>query len=341
MFKRSIPFYYIVLSCMICCAGTAFVITAFVYPHPSSPRTVQASSPQSTTPVCIVDEPRLNGYNFIKPLLSAEPECEAEKYMPIKSAISDQISILKSAGIITTASVYVRDFDHGDWISVNDDEKYLPGSLMKVPTMIAMMRMAEENPKILDKVVTLDKPYTNKIVSFKSKTLEAGHNYSIREALRYMIEYSDNNASSLIAKNIDVTTFQKTFVDLGLPAVNVETAINHYTARELSVFLKILYNASYLNINNSEYATELLTKSDFDQGIAAGLPPSTKIAHKFGEAGDNSGLQLHETAIVYMGKSAYEITILCKGTVLDRMPQALSSISKVVYDKMSVLQKAA
>ena len=336
MFNRPIPFYYVLLSSIVCCVVTGVILTAFVY-RPESDASKKASASARPTITCGVDEPRLSGYKYIRPLLSVEGECEADRYQPIKSAVADQIQSLRASDIITTASVYVKDFEHGDWFALNDQEKYLPGSMMKLPTLMTYMRMYEVSPGILDKSLLLDKPYTAKTTTFKSKTLEPGHTYTVRDLLHAMIAYSDNNASTLLGNNMDLQAFQKTFTDLGLPPVNLTTAVNYFSAREFSVFLKVLYNASYLNIANSEYATGLLTESDFRQGIAAGLPPDIRIAHKFGEAGDKTSLYLSETAIVYASNTPYEITVMCKGSDFIRMTQALSSISHIVYDRMTKL----
>lgn len=58
------------------------------------------------------------------------------------------------------------------------------------------------------------------------------------------------------------------------------------------------------------------------------------MAHKFGEALDPQGLQLHETGIVYLGNDPYLITVMTKGRDVHQLPQVLSTISRYVFDEM-------
>jgi beta-lactamase class A len=46
-------------------------------------------------------------------------------------------------------SIYYRDFKNGPWILINGEETFTPASLLKVPIMIALYKLAETNPAIL------------------------------------------------------------------------------------------------------------------------------------------------------------------------------------------------
>ena len=338
MLKRKVPFYYLLLSCLLCAGLTVFGYHSSMAGASVAEEQIGTKNLPSSS-LCQVDEPRLAGYSFIQPLLSVEPECESEKLMNIKSSISDQIQSFKNAGVITSASVYLKDFNNGDWISLNEQERYQPGSLMKVPTMIACLKMCEEDPMALDRVEIFQHPLTGKVQAFKSKSLTLGEKYKVRDLLQYMIAYSDNDATTLLVKEMNKNIFRKVFSDLQLPPVNMQSSDNPFTAHEISAFLNTIYNASYLNINNSEYAAALLAESDFSAGIQSGLPSGIKIVHKFGETGDGVTSQLHETAIIYIGKSAYLLTVMTKGKDMDQLPAVLSSISKLAYSGMLHLQK--
>ncbi|MCR4312390.1 MAG: hypothetical protein NUV56_03840, partial [Candidatus Uhrbacteria bacterium] len=70
-------------------------------------------------------------YTFIKPLLLCYTSFlgEAEEYQPLKSSLENRIQAFKNQGVITEASVYVRELATGKWISINDDATYRPASL--------------------------------------------------------------------------------------------------------------------------------------------------------------------------------------------------------------------
>ena len=99
---------------------------------------------------------RSKGFQFIKPLLYAEPSCESEELQSCKNQINQVINSNKTQGNINTASVYLREFSQAQWISINEDELYSPGSLLKVPELIAFYKMNEINPGYLDKVIHYD-----------------------------------------------------------------------------------------------------------------------------------------------------------------------------------------
>jgi beta-lactamase class A len=79
---------------------------------------------------------------------------------------------------------------------------------------------------------------------------------------------------------------------------------------------------------------DLLTKSDFKQGIVQGIPANNKVAHKFGERFTTSDLlQLHESAIVYRGSASYAITIMTEGKSMEDLKAVLGALSKICFEQ--------
>jgi len=246
----------------------------------------------------------------------------------------------KKNKVITSASVYLKAYSTNDWTSINPDEKFKPGSLLKVPELITFLRMNEIKPGILDKVILFDKPFDSaKKPEFVSKSIQLGQKYTVRELLTYMIAYSDNNATYILNTLIDVDVFKKVFTDLDLPAPDWNASDYPLTASDFSLFMRALFNASYLTIEDSEFATKLLSKSDFKEGILKSLPPSIKAIHKFGEAGDLVEKQLHESAVIYLDNSPYLVTIMTKGNDMKKLPEVISQISSLIYQNMNTSSK--
>ena len=278
----------------------------------------------------------MNGVQFTRPLLFAEPACESPSLSGMKSDIETIINSYKVQGTISTASVYVREFKNAEWISINEQEKYSPGSLLKVPELIAFYKMNENNPGILDKVVTYQNALSsNKNTNFNSKHIELGKSYSVKELLRYMIEYSDNDATMILNSMIDKNTFGRVFTDLGLSEPDYKAVEFKITANEYSLFMKELYNGSYLTKANSEACLSLLNKCNFNSGLMKGLPANCIVAHKFGEGGLDNAPNFSESGIIYCGNTPYLVTIMTKGKDMKMLPLVVSDISKKVYEKMS------
>jgi len=286
---------------------------------------------------------RSSSFKFIRPLLSAKPLYEYEGYLGIKKTVSDSIQHYKDQGIISSASIYIRDFDKSNWISVNNNEKYYPGSIMKMPLMMSILKSEELHPgflnakKIFNIKFVYDTPVHQSIVS---KQIEFGKSYSRRELLEYMIEYSDNNAAQLLVLDVDEKLFQELFKDFELPKLNFHSAGNLLTASECSVFLESLFNSTYLNNTESEYAISLLTKSVFTEGIVRGIPNSKlPIAHKFGESGTTKNKELHESALLYINNQPYLITIMTRGKDYVGYPKLADVIQRIAHIIYTYLAK--
>ena len=278
---------------------------------------------------------RLTGYNYVKPILFVDDKYESENLNSVKQNVNGIIENYKKIGVLNSASVYIKEFNTNGWTGINVDEKFLPGSLMKVPELIAYLKMNEVRPGTLDRVISYDyERDLDRHTNFNSKTIQVGKKYTIRELLTYMIKYSDNQATNLLNENIDLKIFGKVFSDLGLASPDWKSPSFPISAKEYSLFMRALYNGTYLNIENSEIGTELLSQCDFNKGLIAGLPKGTKVAHKFGEAGNVSGQQLCESAIVYVNDSAYVLTIMTSGKDYKKLPEIIKEISTNVYQSM-------
>jgi beta-lactamase class A len=284
---------------------------------------------------CEYDIKRLEGYNFIKPLMFIDDECEGDELIPIKMEINNIIEKYIKNQNIQTASVYLRDLQNNKWIVINNEEKFEPGSLFKVPILIAYLKMNELNHGLLDRELLYSNPFNiNKQVAYQSKTIKIGKKYKIRELLKYMIAYSDNNATALLNQNLKPAVLNKLFSDLGLEVPSISGTKYFFTAKQYSLFIRALYNAAYLSMDDSEFAAELLGQCDFKDGIVKGVPKGIKLLHKFGEAGTSQEMQLHESAIIYLKNRPYLLTVMTKGKDNKSLSGLISEISAAVFQNM-------
>lgn len=332
LFHKSIPLPYFLITISIIGIFAIFITNQFDnYQNKKEKENLVGNSSS-----CSYSVKRLKGYEFVKPLLFVDNTCESEMLWPIKQRVTEIIDANKQTNDLVSASFYFKDFNSNDWTSLNGDEKYFPGSLLKVPELIAFLKMNELNPGLLNKEILFDhQVLTDKKPVFLSKSIVVGQRYTIRQLLDYMITYSDNNATILLNNAIDVKVFQKVFTDLGLEAPNWNAGNYPISAKDFSVFMRALYNGAYLNIKDSEFATELLSKCNFKEGVIKGLPKGSKVAHKFGESGDAVEKQLHESAIVYLNGKVYLLTIMTKGKDNKKLADIISQISNAVFQKVN------
>ena len=281
-------------------------------------------------------EKRIGDYSHLtNPLLECEQFSVGDRELGlVKYKILAYIKEKTNKKEIKDVSVYIRDLNNGPWVGINEKEYFTPSSLLKIPIMIAYFKIAETNPEILDKVILYTKSVSEKYQSIKPKeTIQIGRMYTVNELLYKMIVYSDNESAYLLIFNINKDDLNRVYTDLNLTIPGFNSKDDFISVKDYTSFFRILYNASYLSRTMSERALKILTEVDFKDGLLVGLPSSIKVAHKFGENTDSSGLiQLHECGIVYYDKSPYLIGIMTRGYDFDKSKNIIRDISKIVYD---------
>ncbi len=297
-----------------------------------------------SAPVSIAAIREKGKYDLISPLLLCGPKDTLRESRALERKIENIISLKKASGELTTSGVYLRELDSGVWAGVNADAEFSPASLLKLPTMIAYFKYAERVPEILSKQVFYqDRLHQNKKEYFKpTDRILPGNSYSIEDLIRAMITHSDNNATVLLDQNVDKNSLLEAYTDLGLPIPFTQEATADFLSPRLySYFLRLLYNATYLNRDFSERALLILSQSDFNKGLVAGVPSDVRVAHKFGERsvlspdGKLKYSELHDCGIVYYPTNPYLLCVMTKGKDLDELAGVIKEISAVVYDAVS------
>jgi beta-lactamase class A len=264
--------------------------------------------------------------------------CESPRLEGLRTSISNLVNDLKASGQVLSASVYIRDFKQAEWTWYNGDEHYDPGSLLKIPLLLTYLSMAEEDPSLMKRTYTCELVDANvpQHTAFPEVQIQPNVAYTVEQLLEFSIAKSDNRATTLLMRHVPIPRYVKTYTDLGLPKPDVTAKAYPMNVRDYSVFMKALFNSSFLGPMRSEYAMELMTRSTFTKGLVAGLPQGVDIAHKFGEEGTELQRQLHEAGLVYADGNPYLITVMTRGDNPDSLASAIASISRMVYDRMSV-----
>ena len=93
------------------------------------------------------------------------------------------------------------------------------------------------------------------------------------DIIKHMIKYSDNQASVFLEKHIDPEVFKSVFTDVGIqfPPIVDGQFDNNIRVVDYASFFRVLYNASYLSQEHSAEILNLLTKTDFRDGLVAGI----------------------------------------------------------------------
>ncbi len=286
-----------------------------------------------------------NEYPLVSPLLSCDvgPEDAFPEFEPIKNSLISLIAEQKHSGATTDTSVYVRSLKTGRWFEINGSQTYAPASMLKVFVMMAYYQEAQDNPAVLGRQLAFE-------VSVHSLEdtpgaviphLVAGNYYSVSKLIRQMIVYSDNDALNTLVDNFDAQTlaaFNGIFVDLNIPspAAQTEHSLDFMSVSEYSMIYRVLFGATYLSAAASNDALRLLSEAQYQEGIVAGVPQGTTVAHKFGvrhvpTSPAMASAELHDCGIVYYPNHPYLLCVMTRGKDFGHLQQALQDISHIAY----------
>jgi len=281
-------------------------------------------------------------YKYINPLLACIIPNSKEFFtnLSLENKVKKLIDQEDLTGKINSVSVYYRDLVYGRWIGIDENEKYDPASMLKVVIMMAFYKQAEGEPEVLNKTVTYTSDVADEISVVPLQTpshLKIGGKYTIEKLIEAMIVDSDNGAKNALLHNINERSLSETYSDLGID--NPDDSRGNYTisSKSYSLFLRILYNATYLDKSMSEKALGILVRAKYKDGIAAGISPSVLVAQKFGEHIESSDgmdnvYELHDCGIVYKPEKPYLLCVMTKGTDLSVLTKTIQDISRLIFN---------
>jgi len=278
---------------------------------------------------------RESGFTYIRPILvcNLDPQPQNED-----TTLSGKLKSYVSKAQSKDVGVYYINPTAGTWAGYNQNESFSPASMLKVPIMVAVLRAAEEKPSLLSQSIYYDGSFDdNTLETIKpAKAIEPYHSYTVDQLLTYMVEYSDNNAAHLLHDVLPESQFDEVFTDLSIEAPTLNGPVDFMSPKTFTLFLRILYNSSYLSHELSEKALGLMAYPDFPQGLLAGVPSGTTVAQKFGEREINSPSgtidELHNCGVTYTPGGPYLLCVMTRGSDPSVLTKEIADISKLVYD---------
>ncbi|MEI7527922.1 MAG: serine hydrolase [Elusimicrobiota bacterium] len=267
---------------------------------------------------------------------------------PAKLKVEELVRRQIGSGAAGHISVYFQSLATGYWFGINEQEKFIPASLLKGYLLVMFLKAAETDPGLLHKQVEL-KDYswlfannTAPLPQIKpDQELVFGRSYTVEHLLSHMIAESDNNAAYNLQMNFLPGGLARVLHDYGIEMPDKE--VPFVTVKNYMMLLLSLYNASYLSIGMSQKALAYLADSHFRSGLVAGVPPGVKIAHKFGErllsTSDGQLMQLHDCGVVYHKKTPYLLGIMTRGSDLKALEKVITDISALVYAEVDASAK--
>ena len=192
-------------------------------------------------------------------------------------------------------SIYVWDYETGNYADINADEIFPTASIIKLPVLVQLFRSIEKNQLTIYDEMPLTEYYRTEgsgSLQFKA----ANSKYSIDTLARMMITESDNSATNMImAKLGSMTDINSGIREWGLKHTYVQTWLpdlggtNHSTARDMAQILYNIDNPKFLSTSSREKIFDYMGHVHNNRLIAAGIPSNATFLHKTGDIGKMLG----------------------------------------------------
>lgn len=243
---------------------------------------------------------------------------------PLRDYFKDLVEVEGKDSI----AIYFEYLNTGANISINDQLRIYPASLVKVPLAMAVMKKVEDGEWRLqnEMVVTAeDRDYAWGDVHKNP----IGTTLTIEKLLEEMLISSDNTAYRILYRNLNIDELQNVLISLGIEDLFSEEG--KIGAKEYSRIFRALYVSSYLNRESSQIILDILTRSSYDEYLGQGVPVEVLFAHKIGE-NEDQGVVL-DSGIVYVENRPYLMTVMIDYKINNKGRDWALQIMKQISDK--------
>ncbi len=236
-----------------------------------------------------------------------------------------------------TWSVYVKDLDAGNSISVNNESMYA-ASLIK---LFVMQSCYENMDDLIANYCSINNASEETAAATIEDRLYTMIVYSRNESYNELVRLHSSSGSftsgcrlvnSYIAENGYADTGVYTTLhpsDSSFESTGEGT--NHTTVEDCAALLEAIYNGTCVSEEASEAMLDLLLQQDVTTKIPAGVPDGISVANKTGDTDEES----HDVAIVFGEKTNYILCVMSTG--VDEMGAGnagilVKEISTLVYE---------
>jgi beta-lactamase class A len=250
-----------------------------------------------------------------------------------------------------TIAVAYYDLATGETLLRNEREVFHAASTMKVPVMLGIYEAVTRGALRLDQPVRVRNEFTS-ILDGSTYALEAredsddelyeeiGRDLPLGELVRRMEVRSSNLATNIVIELIGAKSVMRLMKEIGANDIQVLRGVeddkayhagmnNTTTAYDLMVVFRTLAEKRAISEDASKAMIDILAAQEHNDGIPAGLPAGTRVAHKTGWI---TGIS-HDGGIVFRPDgSQYVLVVLTRGfTKSDEADRVIAEISRAFW----------
>ena len=250
-----------------------------------------------------------------------------------------------------TIAVAYYDLRSGATLLRNEREVFHAASTMKVPVMLGIFEAVTRGELSLDQPVRVKNEFVS-IFDGSTYVLESredsdpelydlvGTELLLRELVRRMEVRSSNLATNNVIELIGAQRVMRLMKEIGANDIQVLRGVeddkayhagmnNATTAYDLMLVFRTLAEKRAISPEASEEMIGILLGQEHNDGIPAGLPQGTKVAHKTGSITKIS----HDAGLVFRPDgSQYVVVVLTRGFEKDDdAEKVIAEISRILW----------
>ncbi|HYA62112.1 MAG TPA: serine hydrolase, partial [Candidatus Sulfotelmatobacter sp.] len=235
-----------------------------------------------------------------------------------------------------------------EWL-FHPDDSFHAASTMKIPVMIELFHRVKERKLRLDDTIAVYNLFISHADgsmyrldpaddSEKDLYKAEGEKRTLQQLCELMITQSSNLATNLLIQKLGITNIRSMIHALGADGMNVLRGVednkaykmglnNTTTARALEILMTAIAEGKAVDPDSSRQMIDILERQHFNEGIPAGLPPGTRVAHKTGEI-----TNIHHDAAIVFAPRPFVLVILVRGLAEEKDSSALMvDITRTLY----------
>jgi beta-lactamase class A len=195
--------------------------------------------------------------------------------------------------------VFIKHLEQGESFRFQEREVFPTASLIKLPIMIEVYRQADKGQVKLDDLVTLTDADKVPGSGILTPHFSAGARFSLRDAVRLMMAWSDNTATNLVIDRIGLASTTRTMRDLGLPETRLQSKVfrrdtsldversrlyglGSCTAADMVMLLEALHSRKVASESSCEEMLGHLASCQDKNQFPRFLPREAVVRHKTG-----------------------------------------------------------
>jgi beta-lactamase class A len=234
-----------------------------------------------------------------------------------------QASLAEAQGRV---SVVVHNLADGRHAALAEREVYYAASTFKLGILYEAYRQRDAALLDFGSVLVLDQEYADyDLGTMDLLELKAGDSFTVADALRAMIIVSDTPSAVLLQDTVGGQTADATLRGLGIEDTSFNNRLLPATPADMTILLEAIAEGRGVSPDSRLSMLRLLLQEGYKDGIPAGVPEGTTVAHKTGSYADAT----HDVALVWGPAGPYVITVM---TDQPNNWPLVANVSRAVWD---------